>query len=582
MLQSLPVNAQPNTENVVPGNITQIILPKLSPLAFSIIRGSKYQPQQVQVQQSNCEQKIEQIILSDQSYNEHNPPSIEQKIKLTQRQDLQEFVNVPYQEFKRKCQTMNHQDASILEFCSNKKCKQKSRFLCEFCIIDGLPKQDMKQKQSIILKQYQVNGKIKDNYNNLVEIYKTNTKAVDAVLLQCKTSVERLYSNIAKLACGAQFNELLYRIKQLGQILSGEQMISSIDGDLLQKLISEQPENFLYKEFGDIINAFNLIQKDIDAFNQTSIQIKQVIEELMKVKKKVQLQEKSTEEIIEEARSFIQQGQQEQAIEMLIDHLEEDRSKLKECEIRNTIGYGLYKQKSYDQAICQFEKAIEISSQQNSKADHYKYYYYIGKSQFKSYQTYKFEIQTEERAFICAYFLQNFQESIQLNPKFNRAYIQISNIYGDLNQTENQVKILTEGLQNNEHDYKLTIEIGRLHFKLNLFKEAQKYIDEALQLKPFDLKITQTESKVKKQKFNPIFAKGVILCNLGHYKEAYQILTQITKYDIYNDEAHYQIAICLYKLGEIDNALNILQQLAQKNKYDSRYDKLIDQILMPE
>lgn len=49
-----------------------------------------------------------------------------------------------------------------------------------------------------------------------------------------------------------------------------------------------------------------------------------------------------------------------------------------------------------------------------------------------------------------------------------------------MNQTENQVKILTGGLENNKHDYKLTIELGKLHFKLNLFKEAKKYIDEAL------------------------------------------------------------------------------------------------------
>ncbi|KAM3135028.1 hypothetical protein pb186bvf_012852 [Paramecium bursaria] len=550
----------------------QIHPPLKNPYVESVIRGQKFQPLNEKSQQQDIQQSKDKLLENSKNYPQ---PQLEQKINLSQRKIFEEIREINYQEFNRYCLIASHQKASIKEICTHKKCKQPSRFLCEFCIFYGIHKSDNQQGPALKSSRPEVYEKIKQNYNNLVKIYKRNTNLVDTIQMQLKIQVEKLYQNIASFVKSTQFEESQNQLSQLQLILTGQQIIGQFayDGNDLFKLISEQPENYLCEEFGDIIRGFNSIKKDIDDLNQISQELPNVIKELIKIKKIEESLYQSSDQIMNEAKASIESGQVEQAIELLIDHLQENRSKQQESQIRNILGYGYYKLKNYEKAICQFEKALYSSK---IEANNYLYYYYIGKSQFKSYLTFKDEIQKEMRSEICAYFQQNFYESTQLNPKFNGAYIQISNIFENLGESNNQLQYLQLGLQNNSNDYKLTLLLGKAKFKMNLYQEALLYIDQALKLKKFDLKVIEPECMFKK--FNPILTKGIILCKLALYNESLQILNEVIRYNKYINEAHYYSCICHYKLKQFGQALKIIDE-QQENNY-SKFDEIKIELIL--
>ncbi|KAM3135035.1 hypothetical protein pb186bvf_012859 [Paramecium bursaria] len=521
----------------------------------------------------------------DQQIQNQNTLVPEHKIQLLEREVYKACNDDPYQEFQRKCMVKGHREASIMEICLNKKCKAASRFICEFCQKYDLHKSDRGQKPHNTMKQFEVNQIIKENYNSLVKFYNDYSNQIDQQIGALKQQIDALYFQLNVLASSVQMNEIQCRIRQLRDILDERLKLCEIDENSLYSLIINQPEKYVYKEFCDINNQFNQLLSIIDQLNEKSKAIPTLVSSLTQVTV-IEQQELNTDQTISKAKQLIKLSEFEQAIAILIDQIEDDKNKDREGDLRHTLGYTYYKKKQYDLALTQFEKSMVLCK----KELHYLFHYYMGMCKLKSFHTFMNDLSEDQKGSQCVFIIQPFQDAINQNSSFGKAYIQISKIYQILDNKEDQFKIIEQGIQFDKNNQKLLLALAQIHYNAQQFKDALKYIDLALKIKEFDLNSLYEKNEklmLEEKKFNPILSKGVyfltnlgiILYELGQYQDSLSLMRLLVTYNDSNYKIDLTIAKCFTQIEKFEQALQILQKLQQERKNDTDIENQIFKIL---
>ncbi|KAM3135023.1 hypothetical protein pb186bvf_012847 [Paramecium bursaria] len=514
--------------------------------------------------------QVDQIMLNKQQVqiNSLLAPLIEQKIAIQQRERFTQTQEEHYFEFQRRCLINGHKNAQIVEFCMNKQCKESYRFICDLCQKNGLHQQDLNFKQQDIIKQYQIADKIRENFNNQVKIHNYCTDIVDNILKKCKSQVESLHKHMANLTTLVDFNESCQSLRYLKSILKEEVKVGEIANDQLFKIVTEEPETYIFKQFNSIMDNFKLIQHDIEQLNKTSSEIPELQEKIWRILKADQNevlqshtdQDKITDEILSEALLLVQQARFKQSLETLNKHLEQNINQKREGEIRITMGYTYYKEKSYDVSRSQYEKALQASNQ----CDHYIIYYYMGKCQLKSFEQIKDELSQQQLVVLCEDMIKSFRKTIELSPSFRKAYLQISKIYVILEKSDIAVKFLQDGLELDKNNIKILTQLGQINLDLLQYNEALKFYELCL--------------KLNKNYLKALYGKGYILFQLQKYEQAIHYMLEVIKFNSQLPDTYLILCECLKKLNKKDAALQILQEQALRFQDDIRFNIRINSI----
>ena len=148
-----------------------------------------------------------------------------------------------------------------------------------------------------------------------------------------------------------------------------------------------------------------------------------------------------------------------------------------------------------------------------------------------------------------------YLKTIELNPTFTTAYINVSALYNAVGKPQEAVDILKKGLKHDATNYKLLNNLGNALQKLEFYEEAIKNYKKAISL----------NNDVSDLHLN----LGLCYKSVNNHKEAIKALTKAAELSPSSDEIQYELAESYFQLQDYENAEKLLLYLnnnSQSNK----------------
>lgn len=151
--------------------------------------------------------------------------------------------------------------------------------------------------------------------------------------------------------------------------------------------------------------------------------------------------------------------------------------------------------------------------------------------------------------------IEEYLKTIELNPTFTTAYINVSALYNTVGKPQEAVDILKKGLEHDATNYKLLNNLGNALQKLEFFEEAIKNYKKAISL----------NSDIADLHLN----LGLCYKSVNNQKEAIKALTKAAELSPSSEEIQYELAESYFQLQDYENAEKLLLYLnnnSQSNK----------------
>ena len=151
--------------------------------------------------------------------------------------------------------------------------------------------------------------------------------------------------------------------------------------------------------------------------------------------------------------------------------------------------------------------------------------------------------------------IEEYLKTIELNPSFTTAYINVSALYNAVGKPQEAVDILKKGLKHDATNYKLLNNLGNALQKLEFYEEAIKNYKKAISL----------NNDISDLHLN----LGLCYKSVNNQKEAIKALTKAAELSPSSDEIQYELAESYFQLQDYENAEKLLLYLnnnSQSNK----------------
>ena len=151
--------------------------------------------------------------------------------------------------------------------------------------------------------------------------------------------------------------------------------------------------------------------------------------------------------------------------------------------------------------------------------------------------------------------IEEYLKTIELNPTFTTAYINVSALYNAVGKPQEAVDILKKGLKHDATNYKLLNNLGNALQKLEFYEEAIKNYKKAISL----------NNDISDLHLN----LGLCYKSVNNQKEAIKALTKAAELSPSSDEIQYELAESYFQLQDYENAEKLLLYLnnnSQSNK----------------
>lgn len=178
--------------------------------------------------------------------------------------------------------------------------------------------------------------------------------------------------------------------------------------------------------------------------------------------------------------------------------------------------------------------------------------------------------------------IQLFEECININPQSAASFFALSEIYYDLKNYTKSIDMAQSAFDINPKNKWYAIQLAELFYEQSSFLKSEIYLEKAV----FDFEDKNIELKSKLASayiFNNKYAKAIELLDLIEVENGIQVMTSVTKHDLYNelgkneeakaelnkllDDAHHNLSIhseameYFFKTRQSNNAEYIIDRI---------------------